>query len=72
MTAKLIFVFILVTIGMGLKVTEAGVNDWHFNNIGKIKSLSFVKNKISFVSEINLFGQLDKASGQIDNRIVIE
>jgi len=28
---------LLITIALALKPSEAGVNDWHFNNIGEIR-----------------------------------
>lgn len=63
----LIFAFAILVV-VALKPSEAGVNDWHFNNIGEIREISFTKNKLQFVSNLNQIGIMDKYSGNIDVR----
>lgn len=65
---------ILAFIGVGLlalKPSEAGVNDWHLSNIGEVREITFNKNKIQFLSNLNQIGIIDKFSGKIDARHVI-
>lgn len=60
---------LLVVALLALKPSEAGVNDWHINNIGEVREMSFVKNKVHFISNLNSIGIIDKYTGKIDSRI---
>ena len=60
----------VVVLAVGLKPSEAGVNDWHLNNIGEVRAVSFAKNKLQYLSYLNQIGLIDRASGKIDSRFV--
>lgn len=55
-------------VSTALKPSEAGVNDWAINTLGQVKDLTFAKNKIYFISELNSIGILDKYSGSVEAR----
>lgn len=61
---------LVVVLVVGLKPSEAGVNDWHLNNIGEVRAVSFAKNKLQYLSNLNQIGLIDRASGKIDSRFV--
>lgn len=61
---------IIIPLALTLKASEAGVNDWHINSLGELKDVSFIKNKLVFVGKLGLFGQLDRVTGNLENRIV--
>jgi hypothetical protein len=64
-------VAMLAVAALGLKPSEAGVNDWHMNNIGEVRSLSFAKNKLQYLSHLNQIGVIDKITGKIEARFVV-
>lgn len=68
---KTIILILLVITTLGLKPSEAGVNDWHLSNIGELRSLSFARSKLQYVSALGQIGVLDRASGKVESRFVV-
>lgn len=62
---KILVLLALLAVILTLKPSEAGVNDWHLNNIGEVRSISFAKNKVQYVSYLNQIGIIDKLTGKI-------
>ena len=56
---------------LAMKPSEAGVNDWHINNIGEVREVAFFKNRILFSSHLGSVGSLDKHSGALEQRTTV-
>ncbi len=61
----LLLISILLALALTLKPSEAGVNDWHLNNVGELRSISFSKSKLQYISNLNQIGVIDKLTGRI-------
>ncbi len=68
---KIVIFSLIVAIASTLKPSEAGVNDWAINTVGEIRDLSFTKNKIFYVSQLNAIGILDKYTGALEDRVIV-
>lgn len=55
----------LLAAATALKPSEAGANDWHLSNLGELRSLSFAKSKLHYVSTLGQIGVLDRLSGKV-------
>lgn len=68
---KIVILTLIVALTNSLKPSEAGVNDWAINTVGEIRDLTFTKNKIFYVSQLNAIGILDKYTGALEDRVIV-
>lgn len=68
---KVLLLVCLLAAAMTLKPSEAGVNDWHLSNVGEVRSLSFAKSKLQYVSVLGQIGILDRLTGKVESRFVV-
>jgi hypothetical protein len=62
---KLVLVVTLMIAVLALKPSEAGVNDWHLSNVGELRSVSFAKSKLQYISTLGQIGVLDRLTGKV-------
>jgi hypothetical protein len=62
---KIVLLVCLLAAAAALKPSEAGANDWHLSNVGEIRSLSFAKSKLQYVSALGQIGILDRLTGRV-------
>lgn len=70
MSLKTLLAVWLVVAAVGLKPSEAGVNDWHFSNLGEVREARFSKNKLQLTGTLGLAAVVDKYTGKVDARVV--